>query len=124
MKRWKESVGRTGRAALAAVVLGGAVLLSPGCVVYEPVPVSAPSTLDRSWSAAIGAMQDQGVTITEQDRATGLVRGTRGAVTATATVRTQADGRVRVEFNTTGASGGDPGLVERISASYQRRMGR
>jgi hypothetical protein len=94
-------------------------------VVYEPVPVAAgPSRFDRAWAAAVGAMQDQGVAITEQDRARGIVRGGRGGLTVTANVLQQADGRVRVEFNTTGSLGSDPTLVDRISASYDRRMGR
>lgn len=124
MKPSANGIPRVARAALGAAWLAGAALLATACVVYEPVPAYQPSGFDRSWAAAIGAMQDQGVTITEQDRAAGIVRGTRGAVTATATVLTQADGRVRVEFNTTGAKGADPGLAERISASYGRRMGR
>jgi hypothetical protein len=112
------------RGLIAAVA---AALALAACVVYEPVPVpvsQGPSTYERSWAAAIGALQDQGVAITEQDRASGVVRGTRGPATVTAVVRTQADGRVRVEFNATGAGGTDPGLVERVSASYNRRMGR
>ena len=68
-------------------------------------------------------MQDQGVAINDQDRAAGVLRGTRGPTGVTAVVRTRPDGRVQVEFNTTGTSS-DPGLVERISASYNRRMGR
>lgn len=124
MKPTVNGMRRAARAALGAAWLAGATLLATACVVYEPVPAYQPSGFDRSWAAAVGAMQDQGVTITDQDRVGGVVRGTRGAVTATATVRTQADGRVRVEFNTTGAKGADPGLAERISASYERRMGR
>ena len=42
----------------------------------------------------------------------------------TANLRAQADGSVRVELNTSGATGQDPGLIERISRSYDRRMGR
>ena len=82
-----------------------------------------PSTYDRAWAAAIGAMQDQGVAINDQDRAAGVLRGTRGPTGVTAVVRTRPDGRVQVEFNTTGTSS-DPGLVERIGESYNRRMGR
>lgn len=122
MNESRKSVLGAGRAALGAALLVIATLGSTACVVYEPVPAYQPSTFDRSWAAAIGALQDQGVTITEQDRAGGVVRGTRGALNVTATVRTQADGRVQVAFNTTG--GGDPGLVERISTSYNHRMGR
>lgn len=110
---------------LKVIAAAAAALALSACVVYEPVPVpQGPSTYDRSWAAAIGALQDQGVAINEQDRARGVVRGTRGPVTVTALVLTQADGRVRVEFNTTGSSGTDPGLVDRVSESYNRRMGR
>jgi hypothetical protein len=112
---------------LGAIAVVAAALALAACVVYEPVPMpvsQGPSTYDRSWAAAIGALQDQGVAISEQDRASGVVRGTRGPATVTALVRTQADGRVRVEFNATGAGGTDPGLVERVSESYNRRMGR
>jgi hypothetical protein len=102
-----------------------ALLGLAGCVVYEPVPAyGTPSTFERAWSAAASAMQDQGVTITEQNRDTGVIRGMRGTVNVTSTVRTQADGRVRVEINATGPLGSDAGLAERISASYDRRMGR
>jgi len=112
-------------AGLAALVL--AASLVGGCVVYEPVPYgTAPvaSGFDRSWSAAIGAMQEQGVQVTSQDRSAGVVRGSRGGIDVTANVRTQADGRVRVEFNTSGATGQDPTLIDRITQSYNRRMGR
>jgi hypothetical protein len=106
----------------AMSVIAGSLALA-ACVVYEPVPQQAPSTYDRAWAAAIGALQDQGVAINDQDRASGLLRGTRGATGVTAVVRTRPDGRVQVEFNTTGTSS-DPGLVERIGESYNRRMGR
>lgn len=104
-----------------SVIAGSLVLVA--CVVYEPVPHQAPSTYDRAWAAAIGAMQDQGVSINDQDRSAGVLRGTRGPTGVTAVVRTRPDGRVQVEFNTTGTSS-DPGLVERIGESYNRRMGR
>jgi hypothetical protein len=110
-------------AALAASTLVAAALPLAGCVVYEPAPYAAPSTYDRAWAAAIGAMQDEGVSIQEQDRASGVVRGTRGPIGVSAVVRTRADNRVQVEFNTTGTAS-DGGLVDRISASYERRMGR
>ena len=78
----------------------------------------------RSWAAAIGAFQDQGVRITSEDRGSGVVRGTRDGINVTANVRTQADGSVRVEFNTSGATERDPALIDRISQTYDRRMGR
>jgi hypothetical protein len=64
------------------------------------------------------------VRITAEDRSSGYVRGTRDGIEVTANVRTQVDGSVRVEFNTSGATGHDPTLIERISRAYDRRMGR
>jgi len=124
MPRSRSHLGSLICAALlrAASIAVGSVVLA-ACTVYEPAPYQAPSTYDRAWAAAIGAMQDQGVTINEQDRASGALRGSRGAAGVTAVVRTRPDGRVQVEFNATGTSS-DPGLVDRISASYNRRMGR
>jgi hypothetical protein len=111
------------------VGLAAAVLPFAGCVVYEPVPVAAPQPspqqrFDRSWNAAAGAMADQGVTILAQDRGAGVVRGSRGGITVTATLTTLADGSVQVKFGSTGATDTDPGLLQRVSQSYERRMGR
>jgi hypothetical protein len=99
-----------------------------GCTVYETAPgvyaAVPPTSFDRSWSAAVGALDDQGVRITGQDRGAGQVRGTRDGIDVVANVRTQADGSVRVEFNTAGATARDPTLIDRISRAYDRRMGR
>ena len=48
-----------------------------GCVVHEPVPTTSPAKFDRSWNAALGAVQDAGVQITSADPSTGVIRGTR-----------------------------------------------
>jgi hypothetical protein len=113
------------RLQLAAFLVAACTL--SGCVVYEPVPVSQPSTqerFDRSWSAAAGAMSDEGVSITAQDRGAGVIRGMRGTALVTATVQTLADGRIQVRFDATGPSGSDTAFVHRLSDSYDRRMGR
>jgi hypothetical protein len=103
-------------------------VLVAGCTYYEVAPgvyaTSSPTSFDRSWSATVGAFEDQGVRITAQDRGTGQVRGTRDGIDVLANVRTQADGSVRVEFNTSGATARDPGLIDRISRAYDRLMGR
>ena len=113
------------RAALALGLATGVALLG-GCVVYEPVPAgySQPASFDRSWNAAVGAMREQGVTIIQEDRGAGVVRGTRGGINVTGSVRPQADGSVRVQFDTSGATGADPTLIDRITRSYQTYMGR
>jgi hypothetical protein len=115
------------RAMRSLLTAFAAAMLIAGCVVYETPPgtyvVSAP-VFDRAWSAAGGAMQDQGVQITGEDRGNGVIRGRRGGIEIAAQLRAQADGSVRVQFDTSGATGQDPDLINRISQSYDRRMGR
>jgi hypothetical protein len=104
------------------------VLTLGGCVVYEPVPVAPQMTaqqrFDRAWAAASGAMYDQGLTMTAQDRGAGVIRGDRGGITITATLETLPDGSIQVKFNSKGANSTDPDLIQRVSDSYYRRMGR
>jgi hypothetical protein len=110
------------------LALGLCTSLLAGCTYYETAPgVYAPapvSTFDRSWSAARNAMLEQGVRINQEDRSTGTLRGDRNGIQVVALVQTQADGSVRVQFNTVGATTVDPQLIERISSSYDRLMGR
>jgi hypothetical protein len=105
-----------------------AITLIAGCTVYNVAPgvyaTATPTTFDRSWAAARNALLDQGVRITQEDRATGTLRGTKSGIEVVSLVRTQADGSVRVEFRTVGATAVDPQLIEAISASYDRYMGR
>ena len=117
------------RIALIRIIAVLVALAAPGgCVYYEPVPVpygqAVAATFDRSWNAALGALQDQGVQIANADRTAGIIEGRRGNLTVKARVLTQADGRIRVEFNTGGNLAEDPGLSDRISRSYDVRMGR
>ncbi len=107
--------------AFAAALLGGCTVYQVAPGVYAPAPASA---FDRSWNAAQGAFADQGVAMLSEDRAAGVLRGRRGGIDVTANVRTQADGSVRVEFNTSGSTGQDPQLINRVSQSYDNRMGR
>ena len=111
---------------LAAAVI--AIAAVEGCTYYQTAPgvytKTVPASFDRSWSAALGAFEDQGVRVTSQDRAAGQIRGARDGINVTANVRTQADGSVRVEFNTSGETARDPKLIDRISHAYDRLMGR
>lgn len=98
-------------------------LLSAGCTYYGYPPSPPPPTsYDRSFYAAADALRDQGVTIQAQDQATGNISGNYGSTPVSASIRQQADGSVRVAF-TTGDSR-NPGLIDRITQSYNRRMGR
>lgn len=105
------------------VIVNMAVTLA-GCATNEPAAVPAPSTFDRSWSAALSAAQDEGVRITSEDRGSGVIRGFRNEQEVTINLRSQADGSVRIEISARGPKGSDPGLASRISRAYDRRMGR
>lgn len=119
------SLRRTCARALAAVAVAFAFVGLWGCVAapYYPAPVG-PSTYDRAFDAALGAMTGQGMSVSRQDRGAGTIVGSRGAVTLTATVRPQPDGTTRVEFNQSGNQAQDPNLVQRVVADYNRLMGR
>ncbi len=113
------------RPILPGLLLGLSMLA--GCVAYPVAPYPAPaaygpSTFDRAYDAALGALGDQGMRITSQDRATGQIVGVRGNASVTASVRPQPDGTTRVEFKTGGEP--DPGLSQRVLAAYNARMGR
>ena len=103
-----------------------AATLMGGCTYYQvvPAPTGGASVFDRSWNAALGAAADAGVAVSSADRTSGVIRGTTPADDVTIRVYTQADGRVRVEFNATGRSGTDAALAGRLSDAYERRMGR
>lgn len=112
---------------IIAIACATSLAALSGCTYYvapgTPVPgYPNPSTFDRSFSAASGAMRDHGLAITVEDRAGGTVVGRQGEGTVTATLRQQPDGSVRVQFDSSKVS--DPQLIDRISRSYDQRMGR
>jgi hypothetical protein len=112
----------------AHFLAGLAIAALAGCTYYEVAPgvyqSSAPTKYDRAWNAALGAFDDQGVAITSQDRDAGYITGTRDGIYVNATLRTQNDGSVRVQFDTSGATDRDPALINRIDRAYDRLMGR
>ena len=105
------------------VLILGSVLLA-GCVVYQPVTVPGPANFDAAWNAALGGAQDAGINITAADPQTGLIRGSKDGIDVTVVVVRQADGSVRVQFDAKGPTQRDPGLSNRFSQAYDRRMGR
>ncbi|MEM5438790.1 hypothetical protein [Paraburkholderia diazotrophica] len=112
------------RCLLLTGVLGSLLSLT-GCPYYAVPPgtvITTPASFDRSFAAASGAMHDEGVSITVQDPASGTIVGVLDGATVTSSVRQQADGSVVVQFNSKDAR--DPSLLDRISRSYDRRMGR
>jgi hypothetical protein len=103
-------------------------VLLGGCTYYEAAPgtytTSRPANFERTWNAVLGAFDDQGVGITREDRAAGVIQGIRNGIRVTANVQTQADGSVRVSFKSSRETDQDPDLVNRIASAYDRRMGR
>ena len=110
--------------AVLALILGAVALA--GCVAYEPYPgyYYGGSNFDRAWSAALGGAQDAGVQVATAEPASGLIRGTKDGIDVVVTVARQGDGTVRVQFDAKGPTKNDPGLGERFSKAYDRRMGR
>lgn len=127
----KRAIKRAG-AVPGVVAAAGVVLWLSACAYPYPVepvavvpttyPGSQPARYDRAFDAAAGALRDQGVTIRVQDATAGTIAGSRNNRPVSASVRRQADGTVRVQFD--GADPDDPGLMQRISRSYDARMGR
>ena len=114
---------------LRRVALAGAALALTACTYYVmpdgsavPAGSAPPSNFDRTFTAAATAMRDQGLAISVEDRARGTVVGTYDGGTVTANVRPQSDGSVRAQFDALNVR--DPGLLQRISDSYDRRLGR
>lgn len=117
-----EALSTSRRALLGAIFAAGVAL--SGCVAYTPAPPPQPSANERAYNAMLGAMSDQGVKLTEANPTTGVITGTRGSITVLATVTPRPDGSAQVEFKTRGNISEDPNLIERISSSYNARMGR
>jgi len=114
-----------------AMLVAVAVLaVLAGCYAYVPAPgyyttttAPPPPSYDQAWSAALGALQDNGVRVTSADNASGMIRGIRDASDVTVTVRRLADGTVQVDVEARNASGRQTGLASAISSSYKARMG-
>lgn len=91
---------------------------APG--VYSSVAVPSVSKFEQAWSASIGAFSDQNIHITLEDRNAGVIQGYYNNTDVSGNITHQANGDVRVQFDTSN----DPALINRITQSYNRRMGR
>jgi len=112
------------RRLLLLLAAGACAAALSACTYYVPAyPAGAPANFDRSFSAASGAMRDQGLAISVEDRSAGQIVGAvAGGGMVTANVRTQGDGSVRVQFDSRDVQ--DPTLIDRVSRAYDARMGR
>ena len=98
----------------------------PGCAGYQDrwPGYAATSTVDRAWTAALGALEEVGVQVTSSERSTGQIRGTRNGMNVAVSVIRRADGRTRVQFAVKEAKERDPELPGRFLEAYERRMDR
>ena len=99
-------------------------LVLAACVVYEPMPVPQPNPFETSFNAAMSAITDAGLTLASADRATGVIRGTRGTTEGVVRLTSRPDGRVEVAITARDPDNRDPGLSDRLQQAYHRRMGR
>jgi hypothetical protein len=67
-------------------------------------------------------MRDEGLALTVEDPANGIAVGRIDGSTVTTRVQRQSDGSVQVRFDSSDTH--DQTLLQRISRSYDRRMGR
>ena len=113
------------RAAARAFALALLAIAPAACYVTPyPYGYTVPANYDRSYDAVMGALADNGMSIILDDRGAGRAVGRRGGIDLTGSVLRQGDGSVRVEFTTSGATAQDPGLIDRVTRSYNARMGR
>jgi hypothetical protein len=112
------------RRAASALCIGLLVLAGlGGCA--SPQPGRVPDSLlsfERTFDMALGAMTDQRMTVSEQDRRNGRIVATSDGSTLVATVEPIRDGTVRVSFQAKGDSPADEALLTRVSSAYNARM--
>jgi hypothetical protein len=106
-----------------SITLFIAASLTAACVAYAPYQYPG-ANYDRAWNAALGGVQDAGVHVTQAEQENGLIRGSRNGIEVIVNLVRQADGSVRVQFDTKGDIRNDPRLADRFSQAYDRRMGR
>ena len=80
------------------------------------------ASYDRTFDGAVGAMADQKMIFSVQDRRHGNIVAALKGDTITATFEMLLDGTIRVSFNAQNQPPIDPGLLTRVAAAYEQRM--
>jgi hypothetical protein len=94
-----------------------------GCVGAPPGRVSdSQLSFDRTFDIALGAMADQRMTFSTQDRRQGRIVGTADGATLVATLQPMPDGTIRVNFVPQGDTPADNALLKRVADAYTERM--
>jgi hypothetical protein len=102
-----------------------------GCYVAPypyPAPayqtVVSPPNFDKSWDAALAAAADVGIQITNADRSSGRITGSKAGAAVSIDLRPQSDNTLQVIFSAPDSKEANPTLNARWVAAYNQRMGR
>jgi hypothetical protein len=117
------SAGMAPAAVRRALLLGlcGAVLAACGTSA-PPTHFDSMAGYNRTFDAALGAMADQKMVFSVQDRRNGRIIGEVGGETLTATLQPMPDGALRVSFVPQNDSPAAMALQQRVADSYSARM--
>jgi hypothetical protein len=80
------------------------------------------ASYNRTFDAALGAMADQKMNFSVQDRRQGNIVGTLNGDTIIATLQPQFDGTIRVFFRSQTESATSAALLKRVVDAYNERM--
>ena len=108
-------------------LVASAVLLAlaglAGCASAPPGTVpDSHSSYDRTFDTAVGAMADQKMAFSRQDRRNGVIVAELKGDSIIATLQVQYYGTIQVVFTPQGAAHADAGLLKRVVDSYNLRM--
>lgn len=105
------------------LLLGLAAALLAGCAAQQRTQFDSHLSFDRTFNTAMGAMADQKMIFSVQDRRQGLLVAELNGDTVQAALRPNPlDSTVRVEFSAVGAPHGDDKLLTRVIDAYRQRM--
>jgi hypothetical protein len=117
---------RSGRRAACTAALWlalGGISGIAGCAAPTPGRVAdSQASFDRTYDVALGAMADQRMTFSTQDRLQGRIVGSVDGITLSATIQPIVDGTTRVSFEAGGNTEADVAMLKRVADAYNARM--
>lgn len=106
-----------------SLLLGIPLAVLAGCsATPQRTHFDSLASYDRTFDIALGAMADQKMIFSVQDRRHGNIVAERNGDVVTATLQPQLDGTIRVTFNAPNPPPADPELLKRVITAYNERM--